>query len=142
VTANEKNNSEHDKMSEASRTNKMHESIVSYDKDSKQMKDSSKSKLRIDEENDDLHDFTDYPMDDVVVAELSDNFWVGFARNSHITGEMVFYHNVESNKNIMRTYNLGRPVNGHRTLIKEIHFDGGNALLEGESQIIKNAEGS
>jgi hypothetical protein len=48
VTANEKNNSEHDKMSEASRTNKMHESMVSYDKDSKQMKESSKSKLRID----------------------------------------------------------------------------------------------
>lgn len=89
-----------------------------------------------------MHDFTDYPMDDVVVAELSDNFWVGFARNSHITGEMVFYHNVDSNKNIMRTYNLGRPVNGHRTLIKEIHFDGENALLEGESQIIKNVEGS
>lgn len=102
----------------------MHESMVSYDKDSRQMKESSKSKLRIDEENDDMHDFTDYPMDEVVVAELSDNFFVGFARNSHITGEMIFYHNVDSNKNIMRTYNLGRPVNGHRTLIKEIHFDG------------------
>ncbi len=49
VTANEKNNSEHDRMSEVSRTNKMHESMISYDKDSKQMKESSKSKLRIDE---------------------------------------------------------------------------------------------
>jgi len=86
VTANEKNNSEHDKMSEASRTNKMHESMISYDKDSKQMKESSKSKLRIDEENDDVHDFTDYPMEDLIVSELLDDFFVGFSKNSHITG--------------------------------------------------------
>lgn len=36
--------------------------MVSYDKDSKQMKQSSKSKLRIDEENDDCPDYIDYPM--------------------------------------------------------------------------------
>ena len=50
-------------MSEASRTNKMHESIVSYDKDSKQMKESSKSKSKIDEEVDDVPDYIDEPMD-------------------------------------------------------------------------------
>ena len=50
-------------MSEASRTNKMHESMVSYDKDSKQMKESSKSKLKIDEEIDDVPDYVDYSME-------------------------------------------------------------------------------
>ena len=50
VTNNEKEKglSEQDKMSQASRTNKMHDSILSYDKDSKGVKDSSKTKLRID----------------------------------------------------------------------------------------------
>jgi len=51
--------SEHDKLSEASKTNKMHESIVSYDKDSKGVKESSKNKLKIDEENDDVPDYID-----------------------------------------------------------------------------------
>lgn len=36
-------------MSEVSRTNKMHESIVSYDKDSKGVKESNRTKLKIDE---------------------------------------------------------------------------------------------
>jgi hypothetical protein len=63
-------------------------------------------------------------MEDVIVAELSDNFFVGFSKNSHITGEMVFYRNEDSNKNILRVYNDGRPVIGHRILIKEVYFDG------------------
>lgn len=50
------------------------------------MKESSKSKLRIDEENDDLHDFTDYPMEDLLFAELSDHFFVAFSKNTYITG--------------------------------------------------------
>lgn len=115
---NEKNNSEHDKMSEASKTNKMHESIVSYDKDSKQMKESSKSKLRIDEENDDCPDYIDHAMNELIVTELADQFYVAFNKSSYITGEMVLYHNEDPNGNCMRVYNDNRPVNGHRVLIK------------------------
>lgn len=40
----------------------MHESIVSNDKESKGVKESSKNKLKIDEENDDVPDFIDEPM--------------------------------------------------------------------------------
>ncbi len=51
VTNNERQKhptSEHDRLSQASRTNKMHESIASYDKDSKGVKESNHTKLRID----------------------------------------------------------------------------------------------
>jgi hypothetical protein len=64
VTANEREKhppSEQDRLSEASKTNKMHESIISYDKDSRGVKDSNRTKLRIDEENDDVPDYVDYP---------------------------------------------------------------------------------
>lgn len=50
------------------------------------MKESSKSKLRIDEEIDDVPDYIDEPMNDVMVTELSDGFFVGFLKNTHITG--------------------------------------------------------
>ena len=60
--------SEADKMSEASKTNKMHESIVSQDKDSKGVKESNNDKLRIDEENDDVWDYVDYPQKEAVVC--------------------------------------------------------------------------
>lgn len=56
---------------------------------------------------------------------------MGFFKNSHIEGEMIFYHNEEGNENFMRAHNDGRPVKGHRLLIKEVHFDGENALIEG-----------
>lgn len=36
----------------------------------------------------------------------------------------------------MRAHNDGRPVKGHRVLIKEIHFDGENALIEEESRVL------
>jgi hypothetical protein len=87
VTANEKEKhppSEQDRMSEASKTNKMHESIVSYDKDSKGVKGSSRSKLRIDEENDDVPDYVDYPQKDTVVCQLSDQFYIAFEPKSLI----------------------------------------------------------
>lgn len=71
-------------MSEASKTNKMHESIISYDKDSKGVKDSNRTKLRIDEENDDVPDYVDYPFADTAITELSDQFWVAFDPKSVI----------------------------------------------------------
>jgi hypothetical protein len=50
VTEKEKHPpSEQDRMSEAAKSNKMHESIISYDKDSRGVKDSNQNKLRIDE---------------------------------------------------------------------------------------------
>jgi len=36
-------------------------------------------------------------MDDVMVSELSDGFYVAFLKNTHITGEMIFYHNEDVN---------------------------------------------
>lgn len=60
--------------------------MISYDKDSKQMKESSRSKLRIDEEIDDVPDYIDYSMEELSVTELSDGFYVGFSKNSLITG--------------------------------------------------------
>ncbi len=85
-----------------------------------------------------MPDYIDYPMDDVVVSELLDGFYVGFNKNTHIAGEMIFYHNEETTENLLRVHNDGRPVKGHRVLVREIYFDGENALLEGESQILKN----
>ena len=55
-------------MSEASRTNKMHESIISVDKESKGVKESNKEKLRIDEENEDVWDYVDYPQREAVIC--------------------------------------------------------------------------
>ena len=62
----------------------MHESIVSQDKDSKGVKESNNDKLRIDEENDDVYDYVDYPQKDAVVCELADQFFVAFDTNSLI----------------------------------------------------------
>lgn len=36
-------------------------------------------------------------MEDVTVTELPDGFYVAFLKNTHITGEMIFYHNEEPN---------------------------------------------
>lgn len=40
----------------------------------------------------------------------------------------------------MRAHNDGRPVKGHRVLIKEIHFDGENALIEEESRVLNKEQ--
>ena len=84
VTEKAQQPSEHDRLSEASKTNKMHESIVGYDKDSKGVKESSKNKLKIDEENDDVFDFVDEPMSKTHVCELADQFCVAFDPHSVI----------------------------------------------------------
>jgi hypothetical protein len=71
-------------MSEASKTNKMHDSIISYDKDSKGVKESNRTKLKIDEENDDVPDYVDYPFAETTVCELSDQFFIAFDPKSLI----------------------------------------------------------
>ena len=71
-------------MSEVSKTNKMHESIVSYDKDSRGVKESNRTKLKIDEEYDDVPDYVDYPFAETTVCELPDQFCVAFDPKSLI----------------------------------------------------------
>lgn len=56
----------------------------------------------------------------VGVCNLGDNFNLAFEKNAHIQGEMVVYHNQDPTANIMRVYNLGRPVKGHKPLIFDI----------------------
>lgn len=48
------------------------------------MKDSNRSKLRIDEENDDVPDYVDYPQKETIVCELSDQFFIAFEPKSLI----------------------------------------------------------
>ena len=71
-------------------------------------------------------------MNEMIVAELADQFYVAFNKDSYITGEMILYHNEDLNGNYMRAYNDNRPVNGHRVLIKEIYYDGGNTIADEE----------
>ena len=71
-------------MSEASKTNKMHESVVSNDKESKNVKESGKDKMKIDEEYYDVPDYVDEPLRDTVVCELADQFFVAFDPKSII----------------------------------------------------------
>jgi hypothetical protein len=48
---------------------------------------------------------------------------------------MILYHNEDHpNGNCMRVYNDNRPVNGHRVLIKEVYYDGGNTIADEELQ--------
>jgi hypothetical protein len=42
--------------------------------------------------------------------------------------EMIFYHNEDPAGNILRMHNDGRPIKGHRVLIKEIHYENQNLL--------------
>lgn len=49
--------------------------------------------MRIDEENDDVPDFIDYPYGDYLICELPDNFCVAFDPKSLVGEEMIFYHN-------------------------------------------------
>lgn len=115
----------------------MHESIISYDKDSRGVKDSNRTKLRIDEENDDVSDYIDYPFADTAVCELSDQFWVAFDPRSLIGEELIFYHNEDSAGNTLRLHNDGRPIKGHRVLIKEVHYDNQN-LINPQETFTKN----
>ena len=64
----------------------MHESIISNDKESKGYKESSKNKLKIDEENDDVPDYVDESIKGTVVCELADHYSVAFDPKS-IVGE-------------------------------------------------------
>jgi predicted RNA polymerase sigma factor len=51
-----------DRMSEASKTNRLHSSAMSKDEDSKVNKESSQEKQKIDEEFDDITDYNDVSM--------------------------------------------------------------------------------
>lgn len=114
-----------EKMSEASRTNRIQSSVMSRDGDSKHNKDSGQNKQQIVEEFDDVADYNDHNMEDLCICELGDNFFLSFEKekNTHIPAEMLIYHNETQNgSNCLRVYNDGRAVIGHRTLIKEIHY--------------------
>lgn len=58
-----------EKMSEASKTNRLHSSVMSRDGDSKLNKeDNGRDKQKIDEEFDDVADFTDHNMENMAVC--------------------------------------------------------------------------
>lgn len=58
--------------------------MVSYDKESKGVKESNKTKLKIDEENDDVPDYVDELQQENIVCELADQFFVAFDTHSLI----------------------------------------------------------
>ncbi len=66
------------------------------------MKESSKEKLRIDEENDDCPDYVDNQVAEMAVAQLADGFCVGFIKQSFVGAEMIFYHNEDQTTNVRR----------------------------------------
>lgn len=76
--------SEQDRLSQATKSNKMHESIISENKDSKGVKESNQNKLRIDQENDDVPDYVDYPYAQNAICELADQFYIAFDPKSLI----------------------------------------------------------
>ncbi len=63
-------------------------------------------------------------MKDTIVCELADQFFVAFDPKSVLGEELVFYINVDPNGNAIRLHNDGRPIKGHRVIIKEIHYEG------------------
>lgn len=66
-------------------------------------------------------------MEQTFICDLGDFFCLAFEKNksSHIPGEIIFYYNQSQNGgNTLRVYNDGRPVIGHHTIIKEIHYIG------------------
>ncbi len=111
-----------EKMSEASKTNRLHSSVMSKDEDSKaNNKDSSQDRHKIDEEFDDLADYVDINMEDRLICELGDNFCLAFEcrKAGDVPGEMVLYYNEAGNSgNVLRNYNDGRPVIGHHNIVK------------------------
>jgi hypothetical protein len=60
---------------------------------------------------------------------------VAYDPKSLIGEEMIFYYNEDPTGNILRLHNDGRPIKGHRVLIKEVHYDYQNMV---PSSIIKN----
>lgn len=68
---------------------------MSRDGDSKVNKESNKEKQQIDEEFDDVADYSDHPMENLIVSEVGDNFYLAFEndKNSYLPGEMVLYLN-------------------------------------------------
>lgn len=36
---------------------------------------------------------------------------------------MIFYLNVDPNGNAIRLHNDGRPIKGHRVIIREVHYE-------------------
>lgn len=128
MTNNQQINTESmEKMSDASRTNRLHSSVMSRDGDSKAKEENQREKQKIDEEYDDVADFTDHNMEEMMVCEIADGFFLAFekTKNTRIEGEMLLYFNEsQSNGNVIRIYNDGRSVIGHRNLIKEIHYIG------------------
>ena len=67
-----------EKMSEASRTNKIQSSVMSRDGDSKHNRESGQEKQQIVEEFDDVADYNDHNMENVCICELGDNFYLSF----------------------------------------------------------------
>ena len=128
VTNNQQVNTDSmEKMSDASRTNRLHSSVMSRDGDSKAKEENQREKQKIDEEYDDVADFTDHNMEEMAVCEIGDGFFLAFekAKNTRVEGEMLLYFNEsQNNGNAIRIYNDGRSVIGHRNLIKEIHYIG------------------
>jgi hypothetical protein len=58
--------------------------------------------------------------------------------------ELIFYHNEDHpNGNTLRVHNDGRPIKGHRVLIKEVHYENQILIEENVSknEIFDGAEG-
>ena len=92
-----------------------------------------------------MTDFVDYDMSDVFVCEVGDGFNLAFEKKSFVKGEMVLYYNQDPHGNVMRVYNLGRPVKGHKPMIFDIpsqNFTEGDVaesgnILSGENLVSK-----
>jgi hypothetical protein len=62
-------------------------------------------------------------MKETIVCELADQFFVAFDPKSIIGEEMMFYYNADSSGNSIRMHNDGRPIKGHRVIIREVHYE-------------------
>jgi len=68
-------------------------------------------------------DYVDEQQQETIVCELADQFFVAFDTHSLIGDELMFYLNVDPNGNAIRLHNDGRPIKGHRVIIREVHYE-------------------